>query len=74
MTLVRFVAVDSIVERLDYIGLMLRNLCGHNKDEEAEEFETLKNEELGCSYRTHGIVKIAGQVSRTRETRNAIRV
>ena len=74
MTLVSFVAVDSIVERLDCIGLMLREVCGRNKDEEAEKFKTLKNEELGCSYRTRGIVKIAGQVSRTRETKSVIRV
>jgi hypothetical protein len=51
---------------------MLRNVCGQDKDEEAEEFKTLKNEELGCSYRTRGIVKIAGHVSRTRETRGAM--
>jgi len=54
--------------------MMIRNVCGRNKDEEAEKFKTLKNEELGCSYRTRGIVKIAGQVSRTRETKSVIRL
>ena len=53
---------------------MLRNVCGHNEDEEAEKLKTLKNEELGCSYRTRGIVEVAGQVSRTREARCMIRV
>ena len=47
--------------------------CLKVKDEEAEEFMTLKNEELGCSYRTRGIVKIA-VVSRTRGSRSATRV
>ena len=44
------------------------------KTKKLRNFKTLKNEELGCSYRTRGIVKIAGQVSITRETKSVIRV
>jgi hypothetical protein len=45
---------------LGYVGLLLRRIFGHMKDEETEEFRKLHNEELGCSYRTPSIVKIAG--------------
>ena len=66
-----FIAVDWLLKHLGHVGVLVRKIFGQ-KNEETEESGTLNNEELGCSYTTRAIVKIAGHGSRIRESRCAI--